>query len=195
MSTLSKIEREYITQDKNSSAARVEIQINPVTSLVDEEISINVTGLSPRQTVTLRAKLLGDSHEVFESYGHFIANGEGVVCVAEQEPLHGSYCGADAMGLMWSMEPSPGQRDGLRLSKKDVTKPYLVELQLYGGHVKDFHSSVGEGLQPITEATFEKWYMTNNVQRIPVREGRLRGALFLPPGEGPFPGMWCSQAG
>ena len=30
--------------------------------------------------------------------------------------------------------------------------------------------------------------MAEGVKRIPVREGRIRGTLFLPPGNGPFPG-------
>jgi len=37
------------------------------------------------------------------------------------------------------------------------------------------------------------------VRRIPVRDGRLRGTLFLPPGKGPFPGKlqltWCFLGG
>ena len=32
--------------------------------------------------------------------------------------------------------------------------------------------------------------MADGVKRIPVREGRIRGTLFLPPGEGPFPGRY-----
>ena len=31
--------------------------------------------------------------------------------------------------------------------------------------------------------------MADGVQRISVREGRVRGTLFLPPGNGPFPGQ------
>ncbi|XP_010224696.1 PREDICTED: bile acid-CoA:amino acid N-acyltransferase-like, partial [Tinamus guttatus] len=33
------------------------------------------------------------------------------------------------------------------------------------------------------------WYVGPGVQRAPVHEGRVRGALFLPPGPGPFPGV------
>ena len=32
--------------------------------------------------------------------------------------------------------------------------------------------------------------MADGVKRIPVGEGRIRGTLFLPPGEGPFPGRY-----
>lgn len=45
-------------------------------------------------------------------------------------------------------------------------------------------------LEPITGSSLEKSYMADGVQRIPVREGRVRGTLFLPPGNGPFPGQY-----
>jgi len=163
-----------------------EIVVKPRQSLVDEKIDISIKGLSPRQAITLTAKLTGDSKERFESYGHFVANEAGNVYVAEHPCLHGTYTGIDPMGLLWSMQPSPGQRKWLRLSKKDVTKPYFVQLQLFDGHVQDVANL--EDLQSLTSVTFEKWYMADRVRRIPVRDGRLRGTLFLPPGKGPFPG-------
>ena len=47
-------------------------------------------------------------------------------------------------------------------------------------------------LQPIVSSSLEKTYIADGVQRIPVREGRVRGTLFLPPGNGPFPGQCWS---
>ena len=166
--------------------AHGEIVVKPRQSLVDEKIDISVKGLSPGQPITLTAKLTGDSKEQFESYGHYVANEAGNVYVAKHPCLYGTYTGVDPMGLLWSMQISPGQRNGLRLNKKDVTKPYFVQLQLFDGHVEDVANA--EDLQPITSVTFEKWYMTEGVRRIPVRDGRLRGTLFLPPGKGPFSG-------
>ena len=169
-----------------SLTSHSEIVVKPRQSLVDEKIDISVKGLSPGQPITLTAKLTGDSKEQFESYGHFVANKAGNVYVAEHPCLYGTYTGVDPMGLLWSMQLSPGQRRGIRLSKKDVTKPYFVLLQLFDGHVEDIAHT--EDLQPITSVTFEKWYMADGVIRIPVRDGRLRGTMFLPPGKGPFPG-------
>ena len=169
-----------------------EIVVKPQQSLIDEKIDISVKGLSPRQAITLTAKLTGDSKDRFESYGHFVANEAGNVYVAEHPCLYGTCTGIDPMGLLWSMQLSPGQRKGLRLSKKDVTKPYFVQLQLFDGHVQDVTNL--EDLQSLTSVTFEKWYMADGVRRIPVRDGRLRGTLFLPPGEGPFPGKKLALA-
>jgi len=177
---------ESLSKPKSVSLTHSEIVVKPQQSLVDEKIDISVKGLSPGQPITLTAKLTGDSKEQFESYGHFVANEAGNVYVAEHPCLYGTYTGVDPMGLLWSMQLSPGQRRGIRLSKKDVTKPYFVLLQLFDGHVEDVAHA--EDLQPITSVTFEKWYMTDGVRRIPVRDGRLRGTMFLPPGKGPFHG-------
>lgn len=162
-----------------------EMTVEPRRSLIDEKISINVKGLSSGQPITIAAKLIGDSNEELESYAYFKADETGRVCLEEHTSLAGTYTGVDSMGVLWSMQLSPGQRKGQRLSKKDPTKPYNIHLQLFHGHVKDF-SNVK--LHPMAHVTFEKWYMARGVRRIPVREGRLRGTLFRPPGGGPFPG-------
>ncbi|XP_009459209.1 PREDICTED: LOW QUALITY PROTEIN: bile acid-CoA:amino acid N-acyltransferase [Nipponia nippon] len=43
--------------------------------------------------------------------------------------------------------------------------------------------------QPLASCEAERWYVGPGMQRVPIREGRVRGALFLPPGPGPFPGV------
>ena len=166
--------------------AEVEITVNPRQSLMDEKINITVKGLLAEQSVTFKVNLTGDSNERFESYGQFTADEEGTVSVAEHYCHAGTYTGIDAMGLLWSMQLVPGQRKGQRLSKKDATKPYYIHLQIFDGHTDDFRNTEAK---PLASTTFEKWYMAPGVRRIPVRDGRLRGTLFIPPGRGPFPGM------
>ena len=104
----------------------------------------------------------------------------------------GSYSGIEEMGFLWSMTQAPGQRKGLRLMKKDVTKPYIIKLNCLDGHLTPadgfVNSLANNSLQPLVSTAIEKWYIGEGVQRIPVREGRVRGTLFFPPGDGPFPG-------
>ena len=89
---------------------------------------------------------------------------------------------------------APGQRKGLRLSKKDVTKSYNIQLNCFDGHLSPEEGFVNvlkkNNLHPIASLSLEKSYMADGVQRILVRERGLRGTLFLPRGNGPFPG-WC----
>ena len=42
---------------------------------------------------------------------------------------------------------------------------------------------------PIDDVELERHLMMPGVKRIPVRNGRVRGMLYLPPGDGPFPGV------
>lgn len=105
----------------------------------------------------------------------------------------GSFTGCEQMGFLWSMAQAPGQKKGLRLAKRDVTKPYAIQLNCFNGHLSPeegfVNSLTRNHLQPIMSSSVEKSYMADGVQRIPVREGRVRGTLFLPPGNGPFPGQ------
>ncbi|PFX11616.1 acyl-coenzyme A thioesterase 3-like, partial [Stylophora pistillata] len=156
----------------------------PKFSLIDKITKIKVSRLKSLQRITLGAGVVGDSGQVFESHAHFIADKHGQVDVCRHPSVGGSYSGVSAMGLLWSMLPALGQRKGIRLVKSDVTKPYNFTLNCFDGHISPQESSSS---QPLSSKTFEKGYMANGVNRIPVKEGRIRAPLFLPPGDGPFP--------
>ena len=148
------------------------------------EIVSRITHLKQLQSITLEAKLFSDKGELFESYAHYVADKDGNVDLGHDLSVGGSYCGVEPMGLIWSMKQAPGQREGIRLLKRDVTVPYDIIVNCFDGHVIPRETS----LLPFSSGTFQKSYMANGVKRVPVREGRIRGTLFLPPGDGPFPG-------
>ena len=160
------------------------LSVWPKSSLIDKIAKIYVSRLNPLQKITLGAKLAGDKGQVFESHAHYIADKHGELDVCRDSSVGGSYSGVSPMGLLWSMKPASGQRKGIRLMKSDVTKPYNIVLNCFDGHITPQESYS----KPLSSKTFQKWYMADGVKRIPVREGRIRGALFIPPGDGPFPG-------
>ncbi|PKK31450.1 acyl-coenzyme A thioesterase 1 [Columba livia] len=41
----------------------------------------------------------------------------------------------------------------------------------------------------VAKAKVERWFTAPGVRRIRLKEGGVRGSLFLPPGDGPFPGV------
>ena len=168
----------------DSVSKRDMLNLRPKSSLIDKITKINVSRLKPQQNITIGAKVLGDKGETFESHAHFIAGKNGEVDVCRDPSLGGSYSGVSPVGLLWSMKPAPGQRKGIRLMKSDVTKPYNIVLNCFDNHVTPSVSS----LKLLARVTFQKWYIAEGVKRIPVREGRIRGTLFIPPGDGPFPG-------
>ncbi|XP_078367149.1 bile acid-CoA:amino acid N-acyltransferase-like [Oculina patagonica] len=161
------------------------LTLQPKSSLIDKITKIHVARLKPLQRITLRAKIVGDQNEVYASHAHYIADKDGEVDVCRDSSLGGSYSGVSPMGLLWSMKPAPGQRKGIRLMKSDVTKPYNVELKCFDDHISPNETPS----QLLSNVTFQKWYMADGVKRIPVREGRIRGTLFIPAGDGPFPGV------
>ncbi|XP_066276789.1 acyl-coenzyme A thioesterase 1-like [Branchiostoma lanceolatum] len=158
-------------------SSQVQLLVTPAKALVDDKVDITVERLAPRQPVTLHARLVEGTTR-FQSYAHYRADDMGRVVVAKQPSLGGLYKGVDQMGLFWSMQPSPGQKPGLRLRKKDVSTPFLVDLSVHDGHL-----DVMEQQNPAVLVTtrLERWYLGKGVKRIPLKEGRLRGALFLPP--------------
>ncbi|XP_008942749.1 PREDICTED: acyl-coenzyme A thioesterase 5-like, partial [Merops nubicus] len=74
------------------------------------------------------------------------------------------------------------QRPFWYMVKKDMQNPVLLELEVLEGH----------GDPPgrlLARAQHERLFLWDGVRRVPVREGRIRAMLFLPPGEGTFPGI------
>ncbi|KAJ7392139.1 hypothetical protein OS493_013511 [Desmophyllum pertusum] len=137
---------------------------SPRSSLMDRKVKICISGLEAGQAVTLHASVVSEANEIFESHAHYVANKEGLIDNASDMSHGGSFTGVEQMGFLWSMMQAPGQRKGIRLAKKDVTKPYTIQLNCFDGHVSPEDGFVN-------------------------RRGGCVETLFLPPGSGPFPGV------
>lgn len=145
----------------------------------DEPLSIAVRGLAPEQPVTLRSALRDEKGALFRAHARYRADAGGELNLARAPALGGSFSGLEPMGLLWAMEP---ERPLWRLIKRDVQTPFLVELEVLDGHEPD-------GGQRLAQAVHERHFLAPGVRRVPVREGRVRATLFLPPEPGPFPGI------
>ncbi|XP_043929943.1 acyl-coenzyme A thioesterase 1-like [Protopterus annectens] len=146
--------------------------------LFDQPLQITVKGLSPLQDVTLTASLKDETGHLFQSSAYYRADQKGELDLSCCPALGGSYNGVEPMGLFWSMSTSKQFR---RLLKKNVQNPLCVDI--------DVHDSHGSCSQLLTKFSHERWFMKEGLTRTPVREGRIRATLFLPPGDGPFPGV------
>lgn len=168
-------------------AETVDVSVRPRDVLVDERFTVRVTGLGQRQKVTIRSVVEEDGM-AFSGCGCFMADEQGCVDVRIHPSLSGSYTGVDQMGLIWSMRQIPGQRPGLRLTKKDVTSPQDVKFEVFSEH-RCFDTLHEITVSPLSKTEIYRWYKSKNVKRIPVEVGNIRGMLFVPPGPGPFPGV------
>ncbi|KAF7484006.1 Hypothetical predicted protein [Marmota monax] len=162
----------------------VQLTVTPLSALVDEPVHIRITGLTPFQIVTLQASLKDEKENMFYSHAYYRANKVGEVDLEHDSALGGDYVGVHPMGLFWSLKP---EKLSIRLLKRDVmNSPFQVQIKLC-----DLMSPLGNQATSISKVslTLERWYVAPGVTRIQVEEGHLRGALFLPSGEGPFPGV------
>ncbi|XP_047395359.1 peroxisomal succinyl-coenzyme A thioesterase, partial [Sciurus carolinensis] len=145
----------------------------------DQPVRIAVRGLVPEQPVTLRASLRDEKGVLFRAHARYRADAGGELDLARAPALGGSFAGLEPMGLIWAMEPD---KPYWRLLKRDVQTPFVVELEVLDGHEPDCGRLLARALH-------ERHFMRPGVRRVPVREGRVRATLFLPPGPGPFPGI------
>ncbi|XP_053143307.1 acyl-coenzyme A amino acid N-acyltransferase 2-like isoform X2 [Hemicordylus capensis] len=160
-----------------------QLTVTPESSLADLPVWIRASGLAPSQLVTLHALLTDEKGVKFESRAFYQANKAGEVDLKEACSLGGDYAGVWPMGLFCSMKP---EKLFHRLVKRDVMgSPYRVHINLFGYPVL----LPSPEHVPLATCTVERWYAAPGVKRFQIKEGRVRGALFLPPGPGPFPGV------
>ena len=86
------------------------------------------------------------------------------------------------MGLFWSLQAAPGQKRGLRLLKRNVLQPLVVELSVLPGHwTADLHTVNHQ--QRLACQAINRLYAARDVVAFDVRAGSVRGRLYLPPGK------------
>ncbi|XP_071373901.1 bile acid-CoA:amino acid N-acyltransferase-like [Centroberyx affinis] len=162
---------------------------SPARAMIDDQVSIIGCSLPPHWPVTVCARMHSEDGDLWEAFSHYSTNQNGVVDLSLDHSVGGSYVGCEPMGLFWGLQPAPGAREGLRLRKKNVETPYIVQVSLLEGHVlpsESFREGRGRELAALT---VERWYMAPGVRRTEIRQNGIVGTLFLPTGPGPFPAM------
>ena len=161
-----------------AAPSNVRLEISPATAFIDDELSIRILGLKPRETVTLRVSTEDDDKRVWSSHATFAANSSGIVDVASQEPLSGTYRGVSPMGLFRSMNLKGAEEGGrATFAKKNVTAN-KVALEIRSAE------------RVIATARLERDYLAPGTQtrdlQVPgepaANSAQTVGRLFLPPG-------------
>lgn len=92
--------------------------------------------------------------------------------------------GLDPMGLFWSLKPSPAGAQNIRMVVRNGDEPALYTLSVYQGHFSLSDLVIAETApEPVYRTTVTRLKKSADVRRIPVKEGSVRGTLFLPPGK------------
>ncbi|CAI5640449.1 unnamed protein product [Oreochromis niloticus] len=116
----------------------------------------------------MRARLTDEKGVVFSSSATYRADGSGEVDLNRDPSLGGTYVGVEPMGLLWSMRPDTMHK---RFQKTKSLEPQLVNFSV--------HEEEGRML---AEETNERLLIGDGVSRVLVKEGRISGILFTPPG-------------
>ncbi|XP_006116714.2 acyl-coenzyme A amino acid N-acyltransferase 2-like isoform X1 [Pelodiscus sinensis] len=160
----------------------IQLRVTPEISLADRPVKIHVSGLAPAQLVTLQSSLTDERGVHFEARAFYRADEAGEVDLEQAAATGGDYVGVWPMGLFWFLKP---EKLFYRLMKRDVSCPFRFQLNLFDS----FQLQPSDKIPPLATCIVERWYVRPGVERVPIKEGRVRGALFLPPGPGPFPGV------
>ncbi|MGD0425163.1 MAG: acyl-CoA thioesterase/bile acid-CoA:amino acid N-acyltransferase family protein [Candidatus Acidiferrales bacterium] len=172
-----------------ASVPRFEISPNP--TFVDEDVRVRLRGLPAAALISFHAATADDQGRRWSSEAHFRADSSGTIDASMEASLGGSYRGAAAMGLFWSMEYAGATADGSSSFAKNSTSPDCVELEAQlDGRVIARASLARNFLAPGT--------MTRDL-KIPNEAGGADagacadarettvGRLYIPPGRGPHP--------
>ncbi|XP_029970844.1 acyl-coenzyme A thioesterase 5-like [Salarias fasciatus] len=158
-------------------ASQVRLRLLPsARCLFSEPVQVKVAGLESKQVVTLRAESLDERNLVFSSAATYRADQRGEIDLSRDASLSGSYVGVEPMGLLWSMRP---QSLHTKFKKTSSLTPYYVKFSVH---------EEGGGTT-LAEAVNERYLLGDQVRRVPVKEGNVRGVLFIPSGNGPFPAL------
>lgn len=140
--------------------------LKPESSLLDEVVQVRVTGLKPKQEVTIHARMTARGAG-WHAKATFVADETGSVDLAKQAPTQGTYQGVDPMGIFWSMAKEAGKKD-----KEKITDPWITHFELeLGGQI-------------VAKAELKRWLVRPGVRLTNIREDGLVGTLFEPPGKG-----------
>lgn len=152
-----------------------QLEITPHTSLIDESVSLRLSGLQPLQHATIHAQTLDGFHQHWQSTATFVADEQGMVDLSTQKPLSGSYCEVDPLGLFWSMSIIEKGKQKKAFFARNKPRPLTVTIR-----------AEVEGA-PVATTSIQRLFAAPGVTSIPVTDQDFVGTLFVPPGPGPHP--------
>lgn len=155
------------------------ITVTPPIALLDEPVQITLSGFALEVRVTVHAQMQDDEGKMWRSQATFVSDKQGKIDLAAQKPLQGTYQEADTMGLFWSMTLNEKLQKG--------QSPLFVKTRLNEPTMITFTARVDEEIKATTEA--KRLHIAEGVTEILVQEQGLVGNLFVPIGDGPYPGI------
>ena len=158
-------------------------------SMFDAEIKILIKNLKPAVKYTLHS-VTNIGKDCFQSFALYVSSDRGIIDLSSHLSYGGSFKGVEPMGLFWSVKslPEQGKKEFKRFIKRDAT-PVVFEITLFQGWFSSMQDATKLSNKKITSFQLTRMFMAHGVKRIEVDKDGLKGVLFLPAGNGPFPGV------
>ncbi|CAK8682701.1 unnamed protein product [Clavelina lepadiformis] len=172
-----------------ASDSEVQAYVYPEPSLFDETVSIQIKRLPTCCVFTLHASTLVGQNS-FQCLAVYCSDENGEIDLNTSPSIGGFYKGIKPMGLLWAMTCSTNNQKPMRLIKREVTTPLVVTISIYENRRETLEElQKDDSNQIILRFKVTRHYMSPGVKRIEIKEDSLQGTLFVPPGQGPFPGL------
>lgn len=147
-----------------------------------QPIHVRVVGLYPGDRVTIGSSAYDYSGALWQASAVFTADGSGTVDLADRAPVSGSYSGADAMGLFWSMNPAfePSQDAAFGTDYPEREPDSTIEL------------TVSDSTGRLADTTLTREWIAPGVthKSFTLAANGVIGDLYLPPpGAAPRPAV------
>ena len=157
--------------------------INPASSHTSREVDIIGDGFLPDAPITIHSSLVcPEEYFDFQSYAHIYADKDGCFDISTAESIGGTYTGVEKMGLFWSMQNQSNSFDRAFLNNGSRKLPYTFAV--YDEHLENFKNN-----SPIACVEIKRYLVNEGATRITVSEKNVKGTLFIPEGDGPFPAV------
>ncbi|XP_066914223.1 acyl-coenzyme A thioesterase 1-like [Clytia hemisphaerica] len=158
------------------------IDLSPTVSHVSKKIDITGNGFDPDSPITIQSTLICSEEGFdFQSYAHTYTNKDGCFDLKTNESVGGTYTGVEDMGLFWSMEYQ--RKSYTRAAFNNGLQDLLYSFKVYSDHINNF-----EDITPLCESSIER-YLSNSVDRIPIKDKDIKGTLFIPKGAANAPAI------
>ena len=155
-------------------AVAMSVSITPATSMTDTAIDVRISAPAGHTVdVGLAAQKYGLT---FRSSATYLAPASGVIDLAKQAPLRGSYAGVDPMGLFWTVMPDGTPPKPFAFGRDSDLLPVPFTITAVDGSKK-------------ATASGTRLTLSSNEKRRVVDSGRFVATLFAQKRGGCAPGV------
>lgn len=163
------------------------ISIIPEVALIDEKITITLSGFNPKEKVIIQA----ETNEYYcinrsceqkssdESYAVFEADDNGNIDLSRQAPVEGCYSGINSMGLLefMKLKNTNNQKKSINLKDVNIDEGYTIT---FSAKIKN---------KVVIKKIHTRMYRSKNVKFVDINEDNLVARYFKSDDNMPKPGI------